>query len=105
MGLNILSTYERFAAEGEGGGQTGSRGDFMLQSTSLDFILQSPSNIPRILQSNSDFIQQSPFSCFANMLQSNGDKILQSGGTDKIQITGYCTSNILTSGDRIRVTS
>jgi len=102
--FNILSTYERFAKNQ--GGTTGNVGDFMLQSTILDFILQSKGGIPRLIQSqNDDFILQSPFTCFANMLQSNGDKILQSGGTDKIQITGFCTSQIMDSGDRIRLTS
>ncbi len=54
MSLNIVSTYERFA-RGQGG-TTGKLGNFVLQSGGTDKILQSKGGIPRLLQSNGDFI-------------------------------------------------
>ena len=107
MSLNHVSTYTRFSKNR--GGTTGNVGDFVLQSGGGgDFVLQSKGDIPRILQSGTtDFVLQSPFTCFTKVLQSgNGDFVLQSGGgTDKVLANGYCTSKVMESGDKVRATS
>ncbi len=99
MSIQILSTYTKFATDGKRGGQAAL--SLVLLSGTTDKLLI---NNDKITQSDGGLLLLSSGTCNDLMLISGGtDNYLLSGTTDRLLIGGYCTSRIVQSQRRLKV--